>query len=49
MIVPAAAGSTKEDPVPAGDRRDGKSIIYSLADEHVRTIINQGMEHLQED
>ena len=25
MIVPAAAGSTKEDPVPAGDRRDGKS------------------------
>ena len=30
-------------------RRDGKSIIYSLADEHVRTIINQGMEHLQED
>ncbi len=30
-------------------RRDGKSIIYSLADDHVRTIINQGMEHLQED
>ncbi len=30
-------------------RRDGKSIIYSLADEHVRTIINQGMEHLSEE
>lgn len=30
-------------------RRDGKSIIYSLADDHVRRIINQGMEHLIED
>ena len=30
-------------------RRDGKSIIYSLADDHVRLIINQGMEHLTED
>jgi len=30
-------------------RREGKSIIYSLADEHVRSIINQGMEHVIED
>lgn len=30
-------------------RREGKSIIYSLADEHVRSIINQGMEHLIEE
>lgn len=30
-------------------RRDGKSIIYSLADDHVRRIINQGMEHLTEE
>lgn len=29
-------------------RRDGKQIIYSLADDHVRTIINQGMEHIDE-
>ena len=29
-------------------RREGKSIIYSLADDHVRRIINQGMEHLTE-
>ena len=29
-------------------RRDGKSIIYSLADEHVRTIIGQGREHIEE-
>lgn len=30
-------------------RRDGKSIFYSLADEHVRTIIAQGREHIEED
>ena len=30
------------------NRREGKSIFYSLADEHVRTIIAQGMEHIQE-
>ncbi len=29
-------------------RRDGKSVFYSLADEHVRTIIGQGMEHILE-
>ncbi len=29
-------------------RREGKSIIYSLADEHVRGIINQGLEHVLE-
>lgn len=29
-------------------RRDGKTIFYSLADSHVRTIINQGMEHISE-
>lgn len=30
-------------------RREGKSIFYSLADSHVRTIINQGLEHIEED
>ena len=29
-------------------RRDGKSVFYSLADEHVRTIIRQGMDHIEE-
>lgn len=29
-------------------RREGKSVFYSLADNHVRTIINQGMEHVGE-
>ena len=29
-------------------RRSGKTVFYSLADAHVRTIIDQGMEHIQE-
>lgn len=29
-------------------RREGKTILYSLADGHVRTIIDQGMEHIGE-
>ena len=29
-------------------RREGKSIFYSLADEHVRTIISMGREHILE-
>ena len=29
-------------------RRDGKTIFYSLSDEHVRTIIDQGIEHIEE-
>ncbi len=30
-------------------RRDGKSVFYSLADDHVRSIIAQGREHIEED
>ena len=29
-------------------RREGKQIIYYLADEHVRTIIAMGLEHINE-
>ena len=29
-------------------RREGKAIFYSLADDHVRSIIYQGMEHIEE-
>lgn len=29
-------------------RRDGKTIYYSLADGHVRSIIGQGIEHIEE-
>ena len=30
-------------------RREGKSIFYSLADDHVRTIISMGRVHIEED
>lgn len=30
-------------------RRVGKSVFYSLADEHVRSIIAQGCEHIREE
>ena len=29
-------------------RRDGKSVLYSLADSHIETILDQGMEHIGE-
>lgn len=29
-------------------RRDGKSIFYSLDDDHVRTILSMGMDHVEE-
>jgi ArsR family transcriptional regulator, lead/cadmium/zinc/bismuth-responsive transcriptional repressor len=29
-------------------RRGGRSVFYSLADDHVRTIVSQGMEHIEE-
>lgn len=30
------------------NRREGKSVFYSLADDHVRTMIAQGREHILE-
>lgn len=30
-------------------RRDGKQIFYSLADDHVATIIKMGVEHIEEE
>lgn len=29
-------------------RREGKIVFYSLADSHINTIINNGLEHIQE-
>lgn len=29
-------------------RRDGKNILYSLADDHVKTILETGLEHVLE-
>lgn len=31
------------------NRRDGKTVFYSLADEHVKVIIGMAKEHLEED
>lgn len=31
------------------NRRDGKTVYYFLADDHVRTIVAQGFEHLIEE
>ena len=30
-------------------RRDGKQVYYTLADDHVSTILSMGLEHLSED
>lgn len=30
-------------------RREGKAMIYSLADDHVKTIIAMGIEHIEEE
>jgi transcriptional regulator arsR family len=32
-----------------GNRREGKTVYYFLSDDHVRTIIAQGFEHLIEE
>lgn len=29
-------------------RREGKIVFYSLADDHVKTVISQGLEHINE-
>lgn len=29
-------------------RREGKTVFYSLADNHIQTILSQGMEHISE-
>ena len=30
------------------NRREGKSVFYSLTDDHVMSILSQGMEHILE-
>ena len=29
-------------------RKQGKSVLYSLDDDHIKTIINMGVEHIEE-
>ncbi len=31
------------------NRRDGKTIFYSLSDDHIATILSQGLNHIEED
>lgn len=40
---------TLKDANLVGNRREGKTIYYFLADDHVRSIIAQGFEHLIEE
>ena len=30
------------------NRREGKAVFYSLADGHVKTIMRQGLDHIEE-
>ena len=30
------------------NRREGKTIFYSLADDHIMTILSQGLDHIEE-
>ncbi len=30
------------------NRREGKAVLYSLADDHIVTIISQGLDHIEE-
>ena len=30
------------------NRREGKTVFYSLADDHIKTILDQGLEHVTE-
>lgn len=31
------------------NRREGKTIFYSLSDGHIKTILSQGLEHIEEE
>ena len=50
MTQPAISHQLKtlKDANLVGNRREGKTIYYYLADDHVKSIIGQGFEHLIE-
>ena len=31
------------------NRREGKTVFYSLADGHIKTILSQGLDHIEEE
>ena len=51
MTQPAISHQLKnlKDANLVGNRREGKTIYYFLADDHVKSIIGQGFEHLIEE
>lgn len=51
MTQPAISHQLKtlKDANLVANRREGKTIYYFLADEHVKSIIGQGFEHLIEE
>lgn len=51
MTQPAISHQLKtlKDANLVGNRREGKTIYYYLADNHVKTIIAQGFDHLIEE
>lgn len=51
MTQPAISHQLKilKDAKLVGNRRDGKTIYYFLLDDHVKTIIGQGFDHLIEE
>lgn len=51
MTQPAISHQLKilKDANLVGNRREGKTIYYYLSDNHVRTVIGQGFEHLIEE
>lgn len=51
MTQPAISHQLKtlRDANLVGSRRDGKTIYYFLADDHVKSIIAQGFDHLIEE
>ena len=50
MTQPAISHQLKvlKDANLVGNRRDGKTIYYYLADDHVRDIIEKALEHIKE-
>ena len=48
-MTQSAISHTLKDANLVGCRREGKTMIYYLADEHVRSIVGQGFEHLIEE
>lgn len=51
MTQPAISHQLKilKDSKLVGNRREGKTIFYFLLDSHVKSIIEQGFEHLTEE